>query len=83
MGGLRDYFPTRAWIAILGLTTVAAVALLVPPSAGAEVGLTVGQHIAVVAAVELGCAIGVAAVVLYYRRPESERADESEWRFGP
>jgi len=85
MSGLRDYFPTHAWVVIFALTAVAGLGLLVPPSAGAAVGLSVAGHILVVAGVEFGCAIGIAAVVLHYRQPVEERADdaEPEWRFDP
>jgi hypothetical protein len=83
MGGLSDYFPRHAWAVVLGLTAIAAAGLLVPPTAGSAVGLTVTQHLLVVGVVEFGCAMGVAATVLYYRRPEDEREDESEWQFDP
>lgn len=80
MGGLTDYMPRHGWAAVLLLAGVAALGLFIPPSAGAVVGLSRLQHVAVVAVVELSAAIGIAAIVVYYRNPDAEYP---EWRHGP
>jgi len=82
MGGLRDYFPWHAWVAVGALALVAAGGLLVPPTAGAAVGLSVLEHLLLVGALEFASAVAIAALVLYYQRPEDDR-EESEWRFDP
>lgn len=82
MGGLHEYFPLHVWIVIFVLAGVAGGVVFVPPTAGAAFGLSVVEHILVVGAVEFASAITIAALVLYYQRPEEERQG-SEWRFDP
>jgi uncharacterized membrane protein YedE/YeeE len=74
---LAEYFPVHAWIAVIGLGAIAVLVFFLPPSVA---GLTIGQYILVVAVVELGAALGIAAIVVYYRAPKPE---QREWRFGP
>jgi hypothetical protein len=81
MEGLVDYFPWYAWAAVLGLAGVAAAGLLIPPTVGAAVGLSVVQHLVVVAAVELAAAAGIGAIVVHYRDPDGTW--EREWEFDP
>ncbi|MEF8842988.1 MAG: hypothetical protein V5A62_15410 [Haloarculaceae archaeon] len=82
--GLSSYLPRRAWVAVVGLALIAMTSLLVPPSVGASVGLSFKPFFWVVAGLQLGCAVGVGGIVVYYRRPPEERAgDDREWRHDP
>lgn len=82
--GLSSYLPRRAWAAVLVLAAVAMGSLLVPPSVGESVGLPFRPFFWIVAGLQLGCAVGIGAVVLYYRRPPEERSeDDEEWRYEP
>ena len=72
----------RVVLPVLALALVAAGGLLVPPTAGAAVGLSVLEHLLLVGALEFASAVAIAALVLYYQRPEDDR-EESEWRFDP
>jgi hypothetical protein len=65
------------------LALVAMGSLLVPPSVGASVGLPFRPFFWTVAGVQFGCAIGIGAVVVHYRRPPEERAEEREWQYDP
>ncbi len=80
MGGLRSYFSTRVWIAVLSLLGLAVVPFFVPPSVGLSVGLTIEAYILLAGAVELTAALGIASVVIYHHDGERE---ESEWRYDP
>jgi hypothetical protein len=80
MGGLREYFPVHVWALLFVLLGIAALGLFVPPSVGESAGLTAEEYILLVGAIELGAALGVAVIVIYYRDPHRE---PSEWRFGP
>jgi hypothetical protein len=81
--GLSSYLPRRAWAAVLVLALVAMGSLLVPPSVGASVGLPFRPFFWIVAGVQFGCALGIGAIVVHYRRPPEERAEEREWRYDP
>jgi hypothetical protein len=81
MAGLADYLPRHAWLAVLGLTVVAGGVFFVPPSVGAAVGLTGPSFLLAAAAVELAAALGIGAVVVYYRADPD--ASDDEWRFDP
>jgi hypothetical protein len=81
--GLADYFPWYAWVAIGGLVGTAGLALFVPPTVGAVIGLTPVQHVAAVAGIELIAALGVTGILLRYRTDPSERPETDEWRYDP
>ncbi|PSQ08598.1 hypothetical protein BRC93_14910 [Halobacteriales archaeon QS_5_70_15] len=82
--GLSSYLPMRAWAAVLALAVVAMGSLLLPPSVGESVGLSFRPFFWIVAGIQLGCAVGIGAVVVYYRRPPEERAEgDREWRYDP
>jgi hypothetical protein len=81
--GLSSYLPRRAWAAVVALALLAMASLLVPPSVGASLGLSFRPFFWIVAGVQFGCAVGIGAVVVHYRRPPEERAEESEWRYDP
>jgi hypothetical protein len=80
MGGMVDYLPMHAWIAMLTLVAVAGVPFFVPPSFGMAVGLTLDQYVLAIGAVELAAALGVAAIVIYYH--DFDREPE-KWRYDP
>jgi len=82
MAGLSDFLPLHAWIVVLGLLTVAGGAFFVAPSVGAAVGLMGPALLLAVGLVELLAAVGIAAVVVYYRA-DPDDTDEDEWRFDP
>lgn len=82
MAGLREFLPTHAWLAVLGLTGVAMLAFFVPPSVGAAVGLGGAAFLLAVGLVELGCALAVAAIFIHYRADGAGETDD-EWRFDP
>jgi len=81
--GLSSYLPRGAWAAVVALAAIAMGSLLVPPSVGASVGLSFRPFFWIVAGVQLGCAVGIGAIVVYYRRPPEERSGDEEWRHGP
>ena len=85
--GLASYFPWYAWAALGGIVVVAGLALFVPPTTGAVVGLTPIQHVAVVAGVELLAALGVTGILLHYRSEPTDPAeidgDAEDWRYEP
>jgi len=81
--GLLDFLPWYAWALIAALAAVACLALLVPPTAGAIIGLSVKQHIVAVALVEGASAIGIIGIMTYYRTPPEDEDESSEWRFDP
>jgi len=84
MPHLIEYFPWYAWVAMFLCGVVAVVPFFVPPSVGAAVGLSLTAYIAVVAVVEFAAAVGVAALVVYYRDTgDDAETAESEWRFDP
>ena len=80
--GLSSYLPRLAWAAVIALALLAMGSLLLPPSVGASVGLSFRPFFWVVAGVQLGCALGIGAIVVRYRRPPEERTDE-EWQYDP
>lgn len=80
MSGLADFLPRHAWLVVLGLGAVAGGAFFVPPSMGAAVGLAGPTFLLALALVELLAAVGIAAVVVYYR---ADPDADDEWRFDP
>lgn len=72
----------HAWVVVITTVLIACLGLLIPPSVGARIGLSVGQHIAIVGVVELTSAVVISGIVIYYRTPPEE-VDSSEWRFDP
>lgn len=84
MAGLSDFLPRHAWIVVFGLLAVAGGAFFVAPPVGMVVGVTGPALLLAVGLVELLAAIGIAAVVVYYRAdPDARDEDEEEWRFDP
>jgi len=81
--GLSSYLPRGAWVAVVALAAVAMGSLLVPPSVGASLGLSFRPFFWFVAGVQLGCAVGIGGIVVYYRRPPEKRDGGEEWRHGP
>jgi len=75
--------PRGAWVAVVALAAVAMGSLLVPPSVGASLGPSFRPFFWFVAGVQLGCAVGIDGIVVYYRRPPEERDGGEEWRHGP
>jgi hypothetical protein len=82
MAGLRDFLPTHAWAALLGLAAVAMLAFFIPPSVGAAVGIEGAGFVLAVGLIELGCALAMAAIFVHYRA-EGEWGEDDEWRFDP
>ena len=83
MTGLRDFLPTHAWVALVGLAGVAMLAFFIPPSVGAAVGLEGGAFFLAIGLVELGCALAMAAIFIYYRADGEWGEGDDEWRFDP
>jgi NADH:ubiquinone oxidoreductase subunit K len=77
---LIDRLPWYAWVAASTLAAIACVVFFVPPSVGEAFGLSFGQFILAMGAIELCSAIGIGAIVVHYRTTEYE---ESEYRFNP
>lgn len=82
MAGLSDFLPRHAWIVVLGLLAVAGGAFFVAPPVGMAVGLVGPPLLLAVGLLELLAAVGIAAIVIYYRADPDARDDE-EWRFDP
>jgi amino acid transporter len=82
MARLVDRLPWYAWLATGVLAVVAGGVFFIPQSVVMALGLSFQQFLIVIALIELGAAIGIGAIVVHYRKPESER-EESEWRFDP
>jgi hypothetical protein len=80
MGGMLDYLPAHAWVAMLTLIAVAGVPFFVPPSFGMSAGLTLNQYILAIGALELGAALGIAAIMIYYHDFDHE---PGPWEFEP
>lgn len=80
MAGLADYLPRHAWLIVIGLGAVAGAVFFIPPSVAAAVGLMGPAFLLAVAVVELLAAVGIAAVVVYYR---ADPDADNEWRFDP
>jgi hypothetical protein len=80
MGGMSDYLPIHAWVAVLTLAAVAAVPFFLPPSFGTAVGLTSGEYVLAIGGLELAAALGIAAIVIYYH--DFEREPE-KWQYDP
>jgi hypothetical protein len=83
MAGMRDFLPTHAWAALFGLAAVAMLAFFIPPSVGAAVGVEGVGFVIVIGLVELGCALAMAAIFVYYRAEGDWGEDDGEWRFEP
>jgi hypothetical protein len=81
--GLLDYFEPHVWALLFALLGVAAVPFFVPPSVGLAAGLATEQYILVVGAVELSAALGIAAVVISHRDPDSATDDGDDWKYDP
>ncbi len=77
------YLPKGAWVAVAALAAVAMGSKLVPRSVGASLGLSFRPFFRIVAGVQLGCAVGIGGIVVYYRRPPEERDGNGDWRHGP
>jgi hypothetical protein len=77
--GLASYLPKRAWALVLVLGGFAIGSLLVPYDVvGTLTGLSFEAFFVAVSTVQLATALGIGAVVVYYRRDEAET---SEWRY--
>ncbi len=83
MPSLREYFPWYGWVGMFLCGLLAAVPFFVPPSVGAELGLSLTAYVALVAGLEFVAAIGIASLVVYYRTQETDDDADSEWRFDP
>lgn len=83
MAGLRDFLPTHAWVALLVLATVAMLAFFIPPSVGEAVGVEGVGFVLAIGLIELGCALAMAAIFIYYRAEGEWGEDTDEWQFDP
>ncbi len=87
--GLLDALPRRGWALVLACVVVAAASLLVPPALVTDRGVSFGVFFVAVTVLQGLAALGIVAVVWYYRgglgddaAAIDEDADE-EWQFEP
>jgi len=88
--GLPDALPRRGWALVLACVVVAAASLLVPPSLVTDRGVSFGVFFVAVTILQGLAALGVVAVVWYYRgglgddaAADEDEDDEEEWRYEP
>lgn len=86
--GLLDALPRRGWALVLVCSVVAAVSLLIPPSLVTDRGVSFGVFFVAVTALQGAMALGIVAVVWYYRGGLGDAADaveddDDEWQYEP